>query len=483
MHKKIILYLGFRFFAACVLMLLALGAAAQNDVKLFKVKDNLMFITLSRRLPTEELDKFTTRYNIAGIGLHQLVQSGKADSIRAMGWTVDTSLPNIFIIQKPLQSYSDMQGKPGGKIIFTPIPTPDDWRIVGGNRVIFGYNNFKSGKGFTVSGDTVYFVLKKFRNAASVKLAGNFTNWQYGAFPMTNTDSGWSVAVKLKPGPVYYKFIVNENGWTTDPDNKNSENDGKGNENSVFYVPNKTFTLKGFDSAANVFLSGSFNNWDKSKLRLQHTADGWQISMYLEPGTYKYNYYVDGMMVADNDPTGAAAQPMQLSLGDMHVFILKGFTNAKKVMLAGDFNDWKPGEINMKKMPEGWQVSYVLGPGNYQYKFIVDGRWITDPANAQAVDDGKGNTNSYLVIGANYTFHLKGFANAKAVNLAGDFNDWSPGASPMTRSGDEWVCAVRLAKGKHLYKFLVDGKWLLDPANPDWETDEHRNDNSIIWIE
>lgn len=113
----------------------------------------------------------------------------------------------------------------------------------------------------------------------------------------------------------------------------------------------------------------------------------------------------------------------------------------------------------------------------------MDGQWITDPANPQKVDDGKGNTNSYLVIAPNYTFHLKGFANAKAVHLAGDFDDWSTGALPMKREGNEWICSVRLAKGKHLYKFFVDGKWMRDPANHDWESNEDGDDKSVIWIE
>ena len=49
----------------------------------------------------------------------------------------------------------------------------------------------------------------------------------------------------------------------------------------------------------------------------------------------------------------------------------------------------------------------------------------------------------------------------------------------MKRVGDAWVFSVHLSVGKHLYKFVVDGRWIKDPDNPLWE----ENDNSVIWME
>jgi hypothetical protein len=237
MHTRTISNMSLRFAIACVLIMLALSVTAQKKEQ-FKIKDNLMFIVLSRSLSTNDINEFTTKYNITGIGLHQLIQTGKPDSIQAMGWSLNQSDPELYIITKPLQSYDNLHGLSGSKMIFTPIPTPDDWRVVGGNKLIYGYNDFKNNEAFKISGDTVYFVLKGYQNAKRVRLAGSFTNWQYGAFPMTRNEDGWIAAVKLKPGAYYYKFIINDNDWTTDPAYEISENDGKGNENSVFYVPN-----------------------------------------------------------------------------------------------------------------------------------------------------------------------------------------------------------------------------------------------------
>lgn len=53
---------------------------------------------------------------------------------------------------------------------------------------------------------------------------------------------------------------------------------------------------------------------------------------------------------------------------------------------------------------------------------------------------------------------------AKRVSLVGDFNDWQPGAHPMTRQPDgSWTIQVPLHHGHHLYRFLVDGQPTLDP--------------------
>lgn len=56
---------------------------------------------------------------------------------------------------------------------------------------------------------------------------------------------------------------------------------------------------------------------------------------------------------------------------------------------------------------------------------------------------------------------------ARAVSLAGDFNDWSAAAHPMARGeNDLWSLVVTLAPGEHQYKFVVDGQWFADPTNP-----------------
>jgi len=83
----------------------------------------------------------------------------------------------------------------------------------------------------------------------------------------------------------------------------------------------------------------------------------------------------------------------------------------------------------------------------------------------------------------NTTFRLKGYADASIVALAGSFNNWKQSEYLLDREGDEWVCRVDLEPGKHAYKFIVDGNWLLDPANPNTEDDDYGVKNSVIIVE
>jgi len=146
-------------------------------------------------------------------------------------------------------------------------------------------------------------------------------------------------------------------------------------------------------------------------------------------------------------------------------------------MLSGSFNQWRNYELPMQKVDSGWVLPYTLGHGNYEYVFEVDGKKILQLLN------GGNNRRMTLIIAPNQTFKLKGFANAKNVYLAGDFNNWSPDGFEMTKVGDEWVINQHLAPGKHVYKFVVDGKWIVDPDNPLREPNEFNEENSVIWKE
>jgi CubicO group peptidase (beta-lactamase class C family) len=112
--------------------------------------------------------------------------------------------------------------------------------------------------------------------------------------------------------------------------------------------------------------------------------------------------------------------------------------------------------------------------------------------------DAKGNIDSYkfkvprfertlkrLVLPApslqgNTTFRLKGYADAKIVNLAGTFNEWKPSTIVCGKENAEWICRIDLKPGKYLYKFIVDGTWIIDPANSATEADGQGNTNSVL---
>ncbi len=73
--------------------------------------------------------------------------------------------------------------------------------------------------------------------------------------------------------------------------------------------------------------------------------------------------------------------------------------NAKKVSLAGSFNNWNTKEFCAKKDTKGnWVVKMSLKPGRYEYKFFVDGAWINDPNCTDCVSNSFGSSNSVLNI-------------------------------------------------------------------------------------
>ena len=58
--------------------------------------------------------------------------------------------------------------------------------------------------------------------------------------------------------------------------------------------------------------------------------------------------------------------------------------------------------------------------------------------------------------------------NASRVSLVGDFNGWDATAMPMQRvnDGDAWARDVVLESGRHVYAFIVDGAFQVDPSAP-----------------
>ena len=72
---------------------------------------------------------------------------------------------------------------------------------------------------------------------------------------------------------------------------------------------------------------------------------------------------------------------------------------AKKVSLAGSFNDWNTKSFPAKKDSRGnWTVKLNLRPGNYEYKFFVDGMWLNDPGCTSYVPNTFGTQNCTLAV-------------------------------------------------------------------------------------
>ncbi len=72
---------------------------------------------------------------------------------------------------------------------------------------------------------------------------------------------------------------------------------------------------------------------------------------------------------------------------------------ARRVFVAGSFNDWRPAVTPMIPMGCGWWVKgLVLPPGRYEYRLVVDGQSIPDPNAAELAPNPDGGGNSVLVV-------------------------------------------------------------------------------------
>lgn len=82
------------------------------------------------------------------------------------------------------------------------------------------------------------------------------------------------------------------------------------------------------------------------------------------------------------------------------VFTLEA-PGAQRVQLAGDFNDWAPDESEMQCSGGVWRTIVALTPGRYRYRYVVDGRWRSDPLNSYTEPSPYGDYNSVVVLDEN----------------------------------------------------------------------------------
>ena len=75
------------------------------------------------------------------------------------------------------------------------------------------------------------------------------------------------------------------------------------------------------------------------------------------------------------------------------VFETKRIPRPKEVLVWGSWNDWKKEtRLNFDKIQKNYKVSLKLQPGNYIYKYTMDGEWTLSEIE-QHEADAQGNQN------------------------------------------------------------------------------------------
>jgi 1,4-alpha-glucan branching enzyme len=71
-----------------------------------------------------------------------------------------------------------------------------------------------------------------------------------------------------------------------------------------------------------------------------------------------------------------------------------------RVFVAGTFNGWSTEEHALKFDARNgcFQAKIPLAAGRYEYKFVVDGTWVADPACPDWVPNEHGSLNSVIMV-------------------------------------------------------------------------------------
>jgi len=77
------------------------------------------------------------------------------------------------------------------------------------------------------------------------------------------------------------------------------------------------------------------------------------------------------------------------------------------------------------------------------------------------------------------------YPRASTVQIAGDFNNWQPEQTPLTKIADNGVWQIKLpmTKGKYRYRLVVDGQWQQDPYNETTESNPYGELNSVLEVQ
>jgi len=75
------------------------------------------------------------------------------------------------------------------------------------------------------------------------------------------------------------------------------------------------------------------------------------------------------------------------------------------------------------------------------------------------------------------------YPTAATISVAGSFNDWRPGASPMISLGaGRWIKALTLPPGTYEYCLVVDGRWMPDPRAKETIPNPFGGLNSVLRV-
>lgn len=256
---------------------------------------------------------------------------------------------------------------------------------------------------------TFYYYPTEEEEVTSAYVKGSWKSDWSEYFYMTEEEAGvWSVTAELSLEDSYeYGIMVNEN-WVGDPTNPRSggnsqilRNPRYNNDGSVtiFYYP------QGDEDVNLLYKLSDETDYQSAAMTTDAYHSALLSATITEQGDYSYMLEIDGSRTADVNckeavfsinklPEDDPSVESPVVNGNMVTFHYFGPT-AKTVNLAGEMNGWSATETPFTYNDETgfWSIEKELEPGKCEYKFVVDGNWITDPRNDVL---GNGNNACYV---------------------------------------------------------------------------------------
>jgi 1,4-alpha-glucan branching enzyme len=72
---------------------------------------------------------------------------------------------------------------------------------------------------------------------------------------------------------------------------------------------------------------------------------------------------------------------------------------AKRIFVAGTFNEWNTKSMPLKKGKDGtWRVTIKLSQGRYEYKYFIDGVWAENLQGQDMAPNSFGTYNCVISV-------------------------------------------------------------------------------------
>ncbi|PAQ13345.1 hypothetical protein CD798_15635 [Bacillaceae bacterium SAOS 7] len=246
--------------------------------------------------------------------------------------------------------------------------------------------------------------------------------------------------------------------------------------------------VKGMTNA--VAIGGGGYDFDDYTLAISQEGTVWSWDKMSSDSTTKLPIFkqvsgIDNVMRYNEFPFVQGGQVLLRYIGD---------ANTNSVKVNGSFNDW----VDLPLQNVGgnvWELQVNLAPGEYNYGFIVNGKWTLDPLNRRKTVDDFGSPFSVLKVlpyattgpsidNREVTFIYDSYADHNKLELdaeteyvavRGSFSNWVE--IPLEKqTNNTWTLTKTIEPGDYYYTFVVRDKRSsnaverIDALNPNIET-------------